>query len=440
MIAGMCRPRLAAIVPSAIGLAVAARAAAAPVETTTQPYPGVTHVAWVDAATQQRGHWVVVDLSNDALTLRVNREDTRGRTTSQVARDHGAQLAVNGDLFAAAGFVPDGLAVGDGMAWSTAQDDEREAVFRFGKVVSGTDALIIPPESIVAPADLPPYVTGALGGRPLLVRAGQIPSSFDCADPGPQACVRAPRTALGLSADRRTLTIAVVDGWQAGALGVTAAELAALLVGRGVRDAVMLDGGGASTLYIANEGVNGLVNRPSDGVERPVADHLLITSATPVTRTLVGKVRERDIFTGTPLAGVLITLDDGRTMVTDTNDTGYSFVVPIRYVCVDATKAGYDPVHQCRQMDPNMSPNFNSIAMFPAGTGPDAGVDAAVDAPPPPGDAATDAARDGGSGADASGDPGGAGGCCQAGTDGAPVAGLGAIVVFGILRRSRRRR
>lgn len=420
-------------------IALAAPAAAAPVETTTTPYPGVTHVTWTDAAASQRAHFVILDLSNDSLTLRVTREDARGRTTSQAARDTGAQIAINGDLFAPANFVPDGLAVADGAPWSSAHDDDREAVLRFGKLVSGTDALIIPPETVVAPADLPAFATGALGGRPLLVRAGQIPTSFECGDPDTAACTRAPRTAIGLTADRRTMILAVVDGWQAGALGMTAAELAPLMAARGARDAVLVDGGGSSTLYIANEGVNGLVNRPSDGVERPVADQLLITSSTPITRTLFGKVRENDIFTGTPLAGVLITLDDGRTLTTDANDTGYSFVVPIRYVCVDASKAGYDPVHQCHQMDPTMSPNYNSIAMFRSGTGPDAGVDAAVDAPPPD-DAGLDAGRDGGTGADAGGDPGAVGGCCQTGGDGGPVAGLATIVVFAGLRARARRR
>lgn len=428
---------------AAAGIAGAAgRAAAAPVETTTTPYPGVTHVAWTDAAVSQRAHFVILDLSNDSLTLRVTREDARGRTTSQLARDTGAQIAVNGDLFAPADYVPDGLAMGDDLPWASAHDDDREAVFRFGKLVSGTDALLIPPEQVTAAGDLPAFATGALGGRPLLVRAGQIPSSFDCGDPDTQACARAPRTAIGLSADRRTLVIAVVDGWQAGALGMTAAELAPMMLARGARDAVLLDGGGSSTLYIANEGVNGLVNRPSDGVERPVANQLLITSATPAVRTLVGKVRENDIFNGAPLAGVLVRLDDGRTVTTDDMDTGYTFQVPVRWVCVDATKAGYDPVHQCRQMELNGT-TFNSIAMYRSGTGPvDAGVDAAIDAPA--GDAMGDApAGDGGldGGGDVD-DP--AQGCCESGgggAGGAPVAVLGAFVVFATWRsRARRRR
>ena len=425
-------------------LGSAAAAAAAPIETSTTPYPGVTHVRWTDAAAQQRAHFLIVDLSAASLTLRATDEVDRGKTASQIAASHGAQIAINADLFAPAGFVPDGLAVGVAGPWSTAHDDDREAVFRFGKTVAGTDALIIVPESVVAPADLPELATGAIGGRPMLVRAGQIPTSFDCADPDTLACQHAPRTALGLSTDRRTLIVAVVDGWQAGAVGMTAAELAPLLVARGARDAILLDGGSSSTLFVAGEG--GVVNAPSDGAERAVANHLTIKSGPTVTKTLYGVVREGNILTGPDLGGVRVTLDDGRAVTTAAVDSSFTFDnVPLRWACVDATKTGYDPVDQCRQMDPDNPITYNSIAMVRSGTGPDAGVDAAVDAPGPI-DAATDATggRDASGDAFSDGDGGPPGSCvngggCQAG-GGAPVAGAAAFVVFAWLRPRRRPR
>jgi hypothetical protein len=422
--------------------AVVGVARAAPVETSTTPYPGVTHVRWTDTATQQRAHLVVIDLSFASITVRATDEIDRGKTTSQLAAAHGAQLAINGDLFAPAGFVPDGLAVGTAGAWTSAHDDGRAAVLRFGKTVAGTDALIIVPESVVAPADLPAFVTGAIGGRPMIVRAGQVAAGFDCGDTDVLACQRAPRTAVGLSTDRRTMTLAVVDGWQAGAVGMTAAELAALLAARGVRDALLLDGGSSSTLYIAAEG--GVVNAPSDGSQRVVANHLTFRIATPVTRTLFGVVREGNILSGPSLGGVRVRLDDGREVTTAAVDSNYSFDgVPLRYVCVDATKTGYDPVHQCKQMDPDNAMTFNSIAMFPAGTGPDAGVDAAIDAPDPA-DAATDgsAGSDGGASADGGSGAGATGGCCRTDRGGreAPVASVAAFVIFGWRRLRRRAR
>ncbi|MEZ4401610.1 MAG: phosphodiester glycosidase family protein [Kofleriaceae bacterium] len=422
-----------AIVAAAGGIA-----AAAPTTTETTPYPGVTHVRWTDAAAGQRAHLVRVDLTYASLTLRATDEADRGATTSQLAIRYGAQLAVNGDLFAPAGFVPAGLALGVGGPWASSHDDDRQAVFRFGKTVAGTDALIIVPESVVAPADLPVQVTGVVSGRPMVVRAGQVVAGFDCGDPAVLACQPAPRTALGLSADRRTLLIAVVDGWQAGARGMTAAEVATLLQGYGARDAILLDGGSASTLYVAAEG--GVVNAPSDGAERAVANHLTIKVGPPATRTLYGVVREGNIVTGPDLGGVTVTLDDGRAVVTTTPDSRYAFdTVPIRYVCVDATKPGYDRVHQCKQMDPDNPMTFNSIAMFPAGTGPDAGVDAGVDAAPATDAGGADAGGRDGASPDASGDGGAAGGCCQTGAGAPPAVATLALFVVCALRRSRRR-
>ena len=110
--------------------------------------------------------------------------------------------------------------------------------------------------------------------------------------------------------------------------------------------------------------------------------------------------------------------------------------MPIRYACVDAVKAGYDPVHQCKQIESGAAMTFNSIAMFPAGTGPDAGIDAPIDAPrldAAAGPDASDAASaDAGTG---SGDPDG---CCATGHGGQAVAMPVAIVVLA-LRRARRR-
>lgn len=421
---------------TAIVLAAAAASAGATRTSSTEPYPGVIHEVWSEPAIPARIHLVRVNLTSAEITVRATREDDRGRTVSAFAAAAGAQVAINGDLFAAAGYIPDGLAMGDGAPWASTSDDDVSAVFRFGKVASRTDGLIIVPESVVAFADLPSFTTGALGGRPMLVRAGQAVTSFDCADGGAIACLRAPRTALGLSDDNRTLWLVVVDGWQQGSTGMTAAELAGFLRDRGVRDAIGLDGGGASTLVIAGEG--GVVNEPSDGVERPVANHLGIVFGAQSPGTLLGEVRE-GALNGPDLIGVRVTLDDGRMITTVSSDPGYSFApVAPRYACVTAEKTGYNPVTQCKQVEPGIL-NYNSIVMFPVGTGPDAGVDAAVDAPPvptdaPPGGDGSNPAGDGGG----EGDGGGGGGGCCSSSDGG-VAWLSLAVVFALGRRRRRR-
>ncbi|MEI8258254.1 MAG: phosphodiester glycosidase family protein, partial [Deltaproteobacteria bacterium] len=82
---------------------------------------------------------------------------------------------------------------------------------------------------------------------------------------------RHPRTALGLSADRRTLWFVVIDGRTEASSGATTRELATALSRLGARDGMKLDGGGSSTLYVRGRGV---LNHPSDGHERVVANHV----------------------------------------------------------------------------------------------------------------------------------------------------------------------
>ena len=92
-----------------------------------------------------------------------------------------------------------------------------------------------------------------------------------------------PRTAVGLRADG-TLTLATVDGRREGySHGVTASELADLLVGEGATRAIMLDGGGSTTSFVRRPGdvEASLANRPSDGFERPIDDALFVVSSTP---------------------------------------------------------------------------------------------------------------------------------------------------------------
>jgi hypothetical protein len=83
-----------------------------------------------------------------------------------------------------------------------------------------------------------------------------------------------PRTLLGLSEDKRTLFMVVVDGRapSRGRRGMTCGEAADLMLFIGSHWALNLDGGGSTEMV-----VNGnIVNVPSDGNERPVPTHLAV--------------------------------------------------------------------------------------------------------------------------------------------------------------------
>jgi large repetitive protein len=122
-------------------------------------------------------------------------------------------------------------------------------------------------------------VVEAIGGREWLVEDGTVGIS-------PVSTFTThvhPRTAVGLRSDGRLL-LATVDGRQPGySLGMTAADLADMLIAQGAVQAIMLDGGGSTTALVRRPGdvEATLVNRPSDGFQRAVDSALLVVSSVP---------------------------------------------------------------------------------------------------------------------------------------------------------------
>lgn len=110
----------------------------------------------------------------------------------------------------------------------------------------------------------------AAGGNFVLLRDGQIPFT-----PGPKD-PRHPRTAIGYNGSQTM--VVTVDGRQAGwSVGMTYQELALLMQQLGCTDALNLDGGGSTTAWVRGQ----VVNRPSDGGERRIANAVLVRSTAP---------------------------------------------------------------------------------------------------------------------------------------------------------------
>ncbi|MEO7040314.1 MAG: phosphodiester glycosidase family protein [Candidatus Elarobacter sp.] len=126
-------------------------------------------------------------------------------------------------------------------------------------------------------------IAAAIGGGPALLRGGlpvDDPGSPNYADRDK----RIPASAAALLADG-TLALVVVDGRHpATSIGVDRAELIALLRGLGATDAMLFDSGGSATLAarVLGDSAASVVNEPSDGIERPVADGLFVYSDAPV--------------------------------------------------------------------------------------------------------------------------------------------------------------
>lgn len=112
-----------------------------------------------------------------------------------------------------------------------------------------------------------------LAGGPRLLSQGQLQlTTVDERFQPDVAQGRAPRTAVGISAEGGVI-LAVVDGRQpAHSVGLTLPETAEFMRELGALSALNLDGGGSSTMVIEGE----VVNRPSGGHERPVSNALLV--------------------------------------------------------------------------------------------------------------------------------------------------------------------
>ncbi len=94
-----------------------------------------------------------------------------------------------------------------------------------------------------------------------------------------------PRTAVGIDRDTGQVLLLVVDGRQSFSRGYTMVELANLMTTLGAEDALNLDGGGSSTMLgLGPDAILDVLNSPSDGVERKVANGLVVTYTPPAAR------------------------------------------------------------------------------------------------------------------------------------------------------------
>ncbi|MFA6871410.1 MAG: phosphodiester glycosidase family protein [Bacteroidaceae bacterium] len=117
-------------------------------------------------------------------------------------------------------------------------------------------------------------ITALLGGDRMILQDGVVLDN-DWADWHPRTCV-------GYSSDRSTFYFCLVDG-RGISSGVSTKQLADIIKSAGASTALNLDGGGSSAMYIKKLGV---VNTPSDGQERAVANGLFAVNTAPTDAVL----------------------------------------------------------------------------------------------------------------------------------------------------------
>lgn len=118
--------------------------------------------------------------------------------------------------------------------------------------------------------EVPRDATAAVSGNVFVLKNGEVvPEKAN-------AAVRHPRTVVGLNKEGTKLVIMAVDGRMISSVGMTGTDMGNEMKRLGCDTAINLDGGGSTTLVMKEPGTEkyDVINKPSDGHERSVADAL----------------------------------------------------------------------------------------------------------------------------------------------------------------------
>jgi hypothetical protein len=200
-----------------------------------------------------------VDLQEPGLSIRPIAASGCART-SALARGAGAVAAVNGGFFDTAGCASVSLLKVDGRLLAT--NSKTRTAF-------GIDGAGVPRLALVPAGEDWPEAVQALGGVPRIARGGVVDvRTLEEGSTLSFEVTRHPRTAVAIAGGK--VLLATVDGRTDAGAGMTLPELAEWMLGLGAEEALNLDGGGSTTLWVAAEPFGGVVNYPSDNGR---ADH-----------------------------------------------------------------------------------------------------------------------------------------------------------------------
>ena len=209
-----------------------------------------------------------VELSSAYYLKTAFANDTYGKnvteTTSSMAQDKDAILAINGDYY---GVQEKGYVIRNGVVYrNTAKGADVLCIFADGTMDIVSDREFTAEELVDC------GVWQAFSFGPALIENGTISVSVN--EEVGRAMASNPRTAIGLI-DTNHFVFVVSDGRTDESEGLSLYELAAFLQSLGVKTAYNLDGGGSSTMVFHGQ----LVNNPTAGgsiKERGVSDIVYI--------------------------------------------------------------------------------------------------------------------------------------------------------------------
>jgi len=189
--------------------------------------------------------------------------EPRRTKTSEMARKHGAVAAVNGSFFDMDKHFPicylriDSVNLGEN---TPGKDTVNRKYYQYGTLCfTGDSVLILKTDSSRHWEEALPYPNIMTAG-PLLIWHDTLQYMRDDRTFVTQ---RHNRTAVGIREDG-TVLLVVADGRFKAAAGLSLPELQQILRWLGCRDALNLDGGGSTTLFLNIGDYHSVVNCPSD--------------------------------------------------------------------------------------------------------------------------------------------------------------------------------
>ncbi len=147
-------------------------------------------------------------------------------------------------------------------------------------------------QPLVDAGSITPNLTQTVGSNVYLLKNGEVYPQGDMA--------RHPRTMMGYTHDKKQIVMCVFDGRSSISAGGIYLEMADIMKYAGCYEAVNVDGGGSSTMYVNPLGI---MNIPSDGTERSVSNGTYLVLSTPEDNE-IAEIKFKDYSMKFPKYGV----------------------------------------------------------------------------------------------------------------------------------------
>lgn len=202
----------------------------------------------------QEINWIEIDLKRHQKRIRLAADSTELKTTSDFAKEQQALVAINGGFFDMKnGGSVDYIRVdGEVINVTKTPSNRANAVLSFDK-----RQLHIQRNTLAHTEDS--NLPNVLVSGPLLIEQDTLVAL----EHNPFNDNRHPRTAIGISPNN-TLVLLVIDGRNRMAQGMSLPELSKIMKWLDAENAMNLDGGGSTTMYIKGATDTDIINHPSD--------------------------------------------------------------------------------------------------------------------------------------------------------------------------------